>query len=148
MGSTYTNLFYHIIFSTKHRQPLISSVLREELYKYIGGIVRGEGGLLIEIGGVADHLHLVLKLRANISVADMLRRIKANSSKWINEREDQKTKFQWQDGYGAFSVSKSQLDVVVHYIRNQEEHHRKKTFKEELVEFLKKQKIEFKEEYL
>ena len=148
MGDTYTNLIYHIIFSTKARLPLITSNLQEELYKYIGGIIRGENGILIAIGGVPDHIHIAAKFRANISVSDMLRRIKANSSKWANERLQNEAKFQWQNGFSAFTVSESQLDGVVGYIENQQEHHRKKTFQEEVVEFLDRQKILYNEKYL
>lgn len=148
MGSSYTQLLFHVVFSTKERQSLITPQLQEELYKYIEGIVRGEGGSLVEIGGIHDHVHLAVRLKADMSLADIVRRIKANSSKWVNERPDQKIRFQWQEGYGAFTVSQSQLDKLLQYIRTQEEHHRKKTFQEELVEFLRKQKIDYREEYL
>jgi len=148
MANTYTNLLYHIIFSTKDRIPLITDDLREELYKYMGGIVRGEKGILISIGGMPDHVHLAAKFKAGISMSDMLRKIKANSSKWANEKLNNRSKFAWQNGFGAFTVSESQLDALLHYIKRQEEHHRNKTFKEEFLEFLKKQNIEYEEKYL
>lgn len=148
MANTYTNLLYHIIFSTKDRIPLITNDFREELYKYMGGIIRGEKGILISIGGMPDHIHLAAKFKAGISVSDMLRKIKANSSKWANEKLNNRSKFGWQNGFGAFTVSESQLDTLLHYIERQEEHHRNKTFKEEFLEFLKKQNIEYEEKYL
>lgn len=148
MANTYTNLLYHIVFSTKNRLPLISPEWQQELYQYIGGIIRGERGILIATGGMPDHIHLAAKLKTDVALSDMLRRIKANSSKWINEKFSNKSRFAWQDGYGAFTVSESQLDQVIHYIHNQESHHRKKTFQEEYLEFLKLNNIEFDERFL
>ena len=148
MAGTYTNLLYHIIFSTKHRENLIDDTLKSELYKYIGGIIRGEGGVLMEIGGMPDHLHLTARFKPAISVSDMLQKIKGNSSKWVNERPDRRTRFGWQDGYGAFSVSESQLPKANDYIRQQAEHHRHKTFKEEFLEFLERHGVEYDERYL
>jgi putative transposase len=148
LPSSYTHLLYHLVFSTKERRPLITPVLREELYPYMGGIVRNQRGILLEIGGMADHVHLVTRFRADVSVADIVRLIKANSSKWINERPDLISEFAWQTGYGAFTVSESQLSVVRHYVQNQEEHHRKLTFQEEFVSLLKKHGIEYDERYL
>ena len=148
MASTLTNLLYHIVFSTKHREPLIATELRPELHKYIGGIIRGERGVLLEIGGMPDHLHIVTRFRADVSVAEMLRLIKCNSSKWANERPDKRFRFEWQTGYGAFTVSESQLGSVRNYVRGQEQHHRKMTFQEEFVAMLKKNGIEYDERYL
>jgi putative transposase len=148
MAQSLTNLLYHLVFSTKHRQPLIVPNLRPELYKYLGGIIRGEGGILLEIGGMPDHVHLVAKLKADVSVADMLRRIKANSSKWVNQQRKQRQRFSWQAGYGAFTVSQSQLTAVGKYVHTQEEHHRKKSFQEEFLQLLKKHHIEYDERYL
>jgi REP element-mobilizing transposase RayT len=148
MPSTYSNLLYHIIFSTKQREPLITSALRGELYLYVAGILRGQDGLPLEIGGMPDHLHLVIRIRPDVSVSDIVRLIKANSSKWANERPNAPGRFAWQRGYGAFTVSVSQLESVRQYVRNQEEHHRTRTFQEEFVEFLKRHGIEFDERYL
>jgi REP element-mobilizing transposase RayT len=148
MGSTHTNLLYHVVFSTKHREPIITPDVRAELYKYIGGIIRGEGGTLLEIGGIADHVHLLARLKAAPSVADMLRLIKCNSSNWANERPQRQWRFEWQTGCGAFTVSESQVAGVRDYVRHQEEHHQKMTFQEEFVTLLKKHGVEYDERYL
>ena len=146
--STFTSLNYHIVFSTKDRRPLITPKLRDELHPYIGGIIVDAGGKPIEIGGVADHVHILAKLPATLAVADMLRLVKTNSSKWAGERKDLVRTFAWQTGYSAFAVSKSQSDAVRAYIQNQERHHRRKTFKQELISLLKKHDIEYDEKYL
>jgi putative transposase len=146
--STYTNLLYHVVFSTKQRRPFIHPVLRDELYPYFGGAIRGEGGTLLEIGGMPDHVHLLVKLPADLAVASLLRTIKANSSKWIHVRPDFDRDFAWQTGYGAFTVSESQSDRVRKYIKTQERHHRKMTFQEELLSLLQKNRIEYDERYL
>ncbi len=149
MASTYTNLLYHIVFSTKQRRPLIGRELQGELYKYIGGIIRAEGGALLEVGGMPDHIHLVAKFKADASVPAMLRIIKANSSKWVNEHKSRTgPRFAWQTGYAAFSVSESQLDSVRAYVRNQARHHAKHSFKDELVALLRRHAIEFDSRYL
>lgn len=148
MAGTFTNLLYHIVFSTKHRKPLIQPSLRDELYKYIGGIIREQKGTLLEIGGIPDHIHLVTKLRADSSLAEMLRLIKCNSSKWANDPPDRTAEFNWQTGYAAFTVSESQLAAVRDYVRNQEEHHHRRTFQEEFLELLKKHGIEYDERFV
>jgi putative transposase len=112
MSSTLTNLLYHIVFSTKNREPIITKPIRAELYKYIGGIIRGEGGKLLEIGGMPDHVHLVVRFKAEPSVATMVKIIKSKSSKWLNEQPKRPGRFEWQRGYAAFTVSASQLDAV------------------------------------
>lgn len=147
MGS-YTQLIYHIVFSTKYRHPSITAVLRERLYEYIGGTIRAKKGSLIEIDGVADHVHLLTQLSASIAIAEVVRDIKANSSRWINEQPDKKRVFEWQKGYGAFTVSYSRVPEVRAYIQNQEEHHKTVTFQEEYINFLKRHGIEFRPEYL
>ena len=148
MASTFTCLDYHIVFSTKYREPTIRDELREDLYQYLGGIVRSENGCLREVGGMPDHVHLLVALPPTIAVSDMFRILKANSSKWLNERDDQPTKFQWQIGYAAFSVSVSQREVVSRYIRNQQEHHRKRDFQEELLELLERNQIAYDPKYV
>jgi putative transposase len=148
MANTYTKLLYHVIFSTKRREPLITDDLRNDLYSYIGGILRGQSGTLLEIGGIADHVHLVIRIRPDVSVSDIVRLVKSNSSKWANERPDARGRFAWQEGYGAFTVSSSQLPEVRSYLQRQEDHHRTKTFQEEFVEFLRRHEIEFNESYL
>lgn len=146
--STYANLLYHIVFSTKGRVPLISGEVKEPLYEYMGGIIRGEGGILLEIGGVPDHVHLLAKFRTDIAVATMVKKIKGKSSKWRNDMQGRAEHFQWQEGYGAFSVSESLVKRVGNYIRTQEEHHREISFKDELIALLKKHRIPYDERYL
>ena len=148
MASTFTNLLYHIVFSTKDRIPRIHEGLRERLYEYIGGIIRGEGGCLVEIGGVPDHVHLLARLKTEPSVGTMLRKMKSNSSGGVNEHVEPGRRFQWQRGFGAFSVSESQVARVRRYIQNQESHHTRVSFKEELIDLLEKHGIEYDERYL
>jgi REP element-mobilizing transposase RayT len=148
MASTFTNLLYHIVFSTKDRVPSIHESLRERLYEYMGGILRGEGGVLLEIGGIPDHVHLLVKLKSDMPVAEIVRLSKSNSSKWLNELNDPAGRFAWQTGYAAFSVSESQVARVRRYIQNQESHHAKVSFRDELITLLKKHRIEYDERYL
>jgi putative transposase len=148
MATTFTNLLYHIVFSTKNRVPLIHEAIRERIYEYLGGVIRGEKGTLLEIGGVPDHVHLLVRLRAEPSVAVMLRNMKSNSSRWLNEEVNPGGQFGWQIGYGAFSVSESQVGKVRRYIQNQENHHRKVSFRDELIDLLRKHGIEYDERYL
>ena len=146
--STYTNLLFHIIYSTKYRKPTIDSVWQDELYAYIGGILRDSRGVLLKAGGIEDHIHLLAKLPPTIAVSDMLRLIKTNSSKWINEVKKPKKAFEWQPGYGAFSVSESQVSAIEAYISNQREHHQTRTFQEEFLLLLKKHNIEYDVRYV
>lgn len=148
MPSSLTNLLYHIVFSTKGRQPEIDTDFREDLYAYLGGIVRSENGRLIEIGGTPDHVHILTRFSPAVSVSDMLKMIKGSSSRWVNKSGKRPARFAWQKGYGAFSVSESGCKAVVNYIRNQETHHRKMTFKEEFKLLLDKHQIEYDEKYL
>ena len=146
--STFTNLLFHIVYSTKYRTASIRPDWRDELFGYIGGIVREQKGTLVKIGGVEDHVHLLAKLSPTIAISDVLRTIKSNSSKWINERSDVDRKFVWQSGYAAFSVSESRAPIVSAYIAKQAEHHRTKTFEEEFIEILKKHKVEYDPRYV
>lgn len=148
MGSTFTNLLYHVVYSTKYRHNLITPALQAELYPYIGGIIRENRGSLIEIGGMPDHVHLLALFSPTIAVSDMLRLIKTNSSKWANERPDVAGRFEWQTGYAAFSVSQSQAPRVRQYIQRQQEHHRVHSFKEEFIGLLRKHNIQYDERYL
>ena len=148
MAGTYTNLLYHLVFSTQDRLPLVSRELQPDLYAYIGGIVRGEGGTLLEIGGMPDHVHLLAKFKPTVSIADMLRQIKTNSSKWVTEEKLKWRKFGWQDGYGAFSVSESQIGTVRQYIQQQEQHHRGRSYQDEFRELLERHGIDYDERYL
>jgi REP element-mobilizing transposase RayT len=148
MAGTYTNILTHIIFSTKNRSQIITDVYKNRLFNYIGGIIRNEGAILLEIGGTTDHVHIVIKTKAIHSLATITQKIKSNSSKWVNDTKLIGEKFAWQNGYGAFSVSASQIDKVINYVATQEEHHKKRDFKEELILLLKKHNIEYEEKYL
>ena len=143
MARTYTKLIYHIVFSTKERIPLIVPEIRDRLYEYLGGVIRGEKGSLMEIGGMPDHVHILARFGAAIAVSEMLKRIKGSSSHWLSQETG--TWFAWQNGYGAFSVSESQVAAVRKYIQQQEEHHKRISFKDELISLLRKHRIEFDE---
>ena len=147
MPSTHTSLHYHLVFSTKERIPTIRADIRERVHAYLGGVIRGIGGTPLEIGGVADHVHILVGLKPTHVLADVMRVLKADSSKWIHA-ELGVHDFAWQEGYAAFTVSKSGVDAVREYVRNQEEHHRKRTFQEEYLEFLERMEIEYDERYL
>jgi putative transposase len=147
LPQTFTQLHLHIIFSTKHRAPLIHSSLQDRLWKYLGGIVSGERGHPIEIGGTEDHVHLLLTLHQSVAVSDMVRKLKTNSSQWFHENFPG-IPFWWQTGYAAFTVSHSALPAVKTYILNQAEHHKKMTFQDELRLFLKKHGLEPDEAYM
>jgi REP element-mobilizing transposase RayT len=148
MANTYSQLYIQIVFAVKGRQNLISEKNRATLEKYICGIVSNKQSKPIAIYCNPDHLHLFIGLHPSIAISDLVRDIKANSTKWINDQKWIAGKFSWQVGFGAFSYSKSQIDSVVNYILNQAEHHKKKTFKEEYKDFLEKFNIEYKEKYL
>jgi REP element-mobilizing transposase RayT len=148
MASTLSNLLYHIVFSTKNREPAITMPIRKELYAYMGGIIRGEGGVLLEIGGIADHVHLVARFKTEPSVATMVKIIKSKSSKWLNASPKRPGRFEWQRGYAAFTVSASQLATLRRYVREQEAHHRRRTYQEELRALLEKHGVEYDERYI
>ncbi|MFN0084991.1 MAG: IS200/IS605 family transposase [Blastocatellia bacterium] len=145
--STHLSLHYHLIFSTKDRVAHIQADWRGRLHAYMGGIINDLGGVPETIGGVEDHVHLLVGLRATHRLADVLRDIKASSSKWVHE-ELKKPLFSWQEGYGAFTVSATQIGVVKNYIAHQEAHHRKKSFQEEYLEFLIQSGADYDEKYL
>jgi REP element-mobilizing transposase RayT len=148
MPQSFTSLHYHLIFSTKDRVPMITADLQGRLYEYLGGILRSEKSILLAAGGMPDHVHLLCSLSKELAIASALRLLKANSSKWIHETFPQQPSFAWQTGYGAFAVSYSHLDRVKRYIAGQAQHHRRITFQEELVAFLRRHRIEFDERYL
>ena len=147
MPGTFGNIVVHVVFSTKNRLPLLAASTRGILFPYVEGIVKRVGGSLIDVGGMPDHIHLLIRLPTNLSVADAVRTVKANSSKWINEQATH-MKFGWQRGYGAFSVSHSDMPRVIDYVRNQERHHRARSFEEELEALLKRHSIEYDKRYL
>ena len=148
MANTYSQIIVQFVFAVKSRDNLISSKNREELEKYISGIIENKGQKMLAIYAMPDHIHILVGMKPNISISDLVRDIKSNSSRFINESKWIRGKFSWQEGYGAFSYSKSHLNNVVKYILNQEEHHKKKKFKDEYLEFLEKFEIEYKDEYL
>ena len=148
MAQSYTNLIYHIVFSTKNREPLITAETQPRLYEYIGGIIRNKGGIMLEIGGMSDHLHVLAKLRPDNSLSNILRDLKANSTGWMHKVFPEMRDFSWQNGYGAFTVSASQVEKVRQYIIKQEQHHAKISFKEEFIKLLRANQIEFDEKYL
>ena len=147
MPSTHVSLHYHIVFSTKDREPLIPKSWRERLHSYLGGVVRTANGTAEAVGGVADHAHLLLGLRATHCLADIVRDIKTLSSRWVGQ-EGLEANFSWQEGYGAFTVSPHHRDAVRKYISNQEAHHQSRTFQEEYIDFLHRGGVEYDERYL
>ncbi len=148
MANTYSQIYIQIVFVVQGRQNLIKKKHREELHKYISGIVKNRNQKMLSIFAMPDHIHLLVGLKPNISISDLVRDIKAGSSKFINESRWVNGKFNWQRGFGAFSYSKSEIDRVINYILNQEEHHKKEKFKEEYINFLKKFDIDYNEKYL
>jgi REP element-mobilizing transposase RayT len=148
MPNTYTQIHIQTVFTVQNRESLIQNVWKDELYKYITGIVQRNGHKLLVINGCPDHVHLLLGLRPSQSLSDLMQDIKGSSSKWINEKRVVAGRFSWQEGYGAFSYAKSELPFVVHYINNQEEHHRRNTFLEEYVELLQEHGIDYDDRYL
>jgi REP element-mobilizing transposase RayT len=148
MPGTYTQILLHIVYSTKHREPWITSDVAERLYPYIGGIIRAEKGLLYDIGGIADHVHLYVRWRPDATISNLLKTVKSRSSLWVHQTFPQLAEFAWQAGYSAFSVSKSQEPALKKYIAGQAEHHKKEDFKTELLRFLRAHEIEFDERYV
>ena len=148
MAGTYSQLYIQIVFAVKGRDNVIINPWRDELYKYIAGIITGKGHKSIIVNGMADHIHAFVGLKPSMAISDLVRDIKNNSSKFINEHRFVKGKFRWQEGYGAFSYSHSQIQNVYDYILNQEEHHKRKTFREEYLDFLKKFELDYNDEYL
>jgi REP element-mobilizing transposase RayT len=146
--STYSQIYIQIVFAVKGRESLISQSWEEELYKYISGIVKNKEQKLLAINGMPDHIHFLIGMKPSCCLSDLVREIKKSSNDFIKEKKLCQYKFQWQEGYGAFSYSHSNLDNVIGYIQNQKEHHNKKTFKDEYIDFLTKFEIEFKNEYL
>jgi REP element-mobilizing transposase RayT len=148
MAGTYSQIYLQIVFAVKGRENLIAQSWKDELHKYISGIIKEKEQKPIIVNGMPDHIHAFIGLKPSMRISDLVRDIKNNSSKFINEKGWLKGKFSWQEGYGVFSYSHSHIERVYNYILNQEEHHRKKTFKDEYLELLKKFNIEFKEAYV
>jgi REP element-mobilizing transposase RayT len=148
MAGTFSQIYIQYVFTVKGRQNLMQKPWRNEVFKYIAGIIKAKGQKSIIVNGVADHIHVFVGLRPSICISDLVRDIKNNSSKFINEQGWLKGKFSWQEGYGAFSYAHSQIENVYQYILNQEEHHRRKTFREEYLDFLQKFEVEYDKKYL
>lgn len=148
MSNTYTQIHIQLIFAVQYRMAMIDKIWKDELYKYITGIIQKQKHKLVIINGVNDHIHILLGYRPHQSLSDLLQDIKGSSSKWINENKLTKIKFAWQEGYGAFSYSHSHLSKVISYIKNQEQHHKKITFMNEYRSFLKSYEVEFDERYV
>ncbi len=148
MAGTYSQIYLQYVFAVKGRANLLQKPWREEVFKYMAGIIKGKNQKPIIVNGVADHVHVFVGLKPSMRISDLVRDIKNNSSKFINEQGFLKNKFSWQEGYGVFSYAHSQIDTVYQYILNQEQHHKKRTFQEEYLEFLDKFEIEHDEKYL
>ncbi len=148
MPGTFSQIYLQVVFAVKGRDSLISESWEEELYKYISGIVRNKEQKMLAINGMPDHIHFFIGMRPSCCLSDLVREIKKSSNDFIKEKQLSKFRFQWQEGYGAFSYSHSHLDNVISYIQNQKQHHKKQTFRQEYLDFLKKFQVEFKEEYL
>lgn len=148
MANTYTQIHIQCVIAVRYRQSLIQKEWKERLHKYITGIIQNYGHKMLAINSMPDHLHIFFGFRPNQSLADLMRIVKGESSEWINNQQFNGSVFRWQEGYGAFSYSRSQVQTVTNYILNQEEHHKKRTFSEEYEEFLKNFEIEYDERYL
>jgi REP element-mobilizing transposase RayT len=148
MPDTYTQIYIHIVFAVQNRKALIQLQWEEELYKYISGIVKNKKQKLLSINGVADHIHLLIGMKPDCCLSDLVREIKKASNVFINENKFTSMTFRWQEGFGAFSYSHSQISTIIHYIENQKEHHKKRKFKEEYLTLLNSYEIEYKNEYL
>ncbi|MBK8954182.1 MAG: IS200/IS605 family transposase [Saprospiraceae bacterium] len=148
MANTYTQLYVHVVFAVKGRTNIISTKWKEKLYQYITGIVTNKNQKLMIINGMPDHVHILIGIKPDCNLSELIRDIKSNSSRWVNENKHVVGKFEWQTGYGAFTIGQSQIATIAKYILNQEAHHKKKTFREEYIDFLKVYEIDFKPEYI
>lgn len=148
MSNTYTQLHIQFVFAVKYRNCQIFSPLKEELYRYINAIIQHNGHKVLAINGMSDHIHIFIGMRPTQSISDLMKVVKWNSSKWMNTNQVFQTSFEWQEGYGAFSYSKSHVNRVIDYIKNQERHHSKKSFREEYIDFLQKFEIDFDQKYI
>jgi REP element-mobilizing transposase RayT len=148
MANTYTSLHYHVIFSTKNRERHINAEVEQRVWAYLGGVARKHGMSALQVGGFEDHVHVLAMTPLTLSPSQIAQFLKGDSSKWIHEEFPALRDFAWQDGYGAFTVSKSNLPEVIRYIQQQREHHRKRTFQEEYREFLRRHGVEYDERYV
>jgi putative transposase len=148
MPSTYTQIYIQVVFAVKNREALIKPMWEEELYKYITGIITNKGQKMLAINGTENHIHFFIGMKPDCSLSDLVREIKKSSNSFINDKKLSPLKFQWQEGFGAFSYNHAQLSIIINYINNQKEHHKKKTFRDEYVEFLQTFEIDYKNEFL
>ena len=148
MPNTYSQITIHAVFAVKYRDNFIVKEWRNDLHRYISGIINGKGAKSLAVGGWDDHVHILFGMPVTASISDFMSAVKANSSRWINEQHFIKGRFQWQEGYGAFSYAKSQRDVVIRYIMNQEEHHRTRSFKNEYLRMLADFEVDYDDNYL
>ena len=148
MANTYTQIFYHVVFAVKGRANLISPLWKSDLYKYISGIITNQRQKLYIVNGMPDHIHILVSCKPNMALSNLVKEIKEHSSKYINDKGFIQGKFNWQEGFGAFSVSFRNVEQVANYIKNQEKHQEVKSFKDEYLEFLKEQNIDFEEKYI
>ncbi len=148
MGQSLAKNYVHLVFSTKHRKPLINEEIEDELFSYLGGICNRLECKVIKVGGHVDHIHILCLLSKKIALMKLMEELKSHSSKWIKTKGEAYANFYWQDGYGAFSVNPSDIHVVFNYIENQKEHHRKKNFQKEYIAFLEKYEVEYDERYV
>ncbi|WP_460962349.1 IS200/IS605 family transposase [Spirosoma litoris] len=148
MPNTYTQIHLHLVFAVKHRTAIIAPRWKYDLYSYMTGIIHNHNHRLLAINGMPDHVHILIGMRPNQSLSDLMQQLKQGSSQWINDQRLTGSRFAWQEGYGAFSYGRSQLPAVINYIANQEEHHRTRTFLEEYRRFLDAFEVEYDEQYL
>jgi REP element-mobilizing transposase RayT len=148
MANTYVQAYFHLVFAVKNRQALIHPTWKDQLEKYTTKIVQSNGHKLIAIGSMPDHIHIFIGYKLTQTIPDLVEKIKTSTNHWINDRNLSKYKFEWQKGYGAFTHSHSQIAIVSNYVLNQEDHHRRKSFRQEYLEMLRKFEIEYKEEYV
>ena len=148
MANTYSQIYIQAIFAFEHRAGLIQSAWKEELFKYIGGIFRNKKQKLIAIGGIEDHIHLLFGLRPSMAISDLIRDVKSDSTEFVNKKRFVRGRFSWQEGFGAFSYSRSDLDAVAKYVLDQERHHKRRSFKEEYMTLLDRFEVEYEDRYL
>ncbi len=148
MGQSLNKIYIHLVFSTKNRKPMISEDVQDDLFSYLGGICKNLECNPIQVGGYRNHVHILCLLSKKIALMNLIEKIKSNSSKWMKTKGEQFTDFYWQNGYGVFSVNPTEIEIVQQYILNQEEHHKKISFQDEFLKFLKKYKVEYDKKYV
>jgi REP element-mobilizing transposase RayT len=148
MSGTFSQIYIQIVFAVKHREAMIDATWEERLYQYITGIIQNKGQKMLAINGISNHIHIFINMKPNCCLSDLVREVKKSSNEFINENKLTKSKFSWQEGYGAFSYNHSQIDIIIKYVMNQKEHHKKQNFRDEYIKFLKDFYIQYDEKYL